>query len=623
MSPMNRIESRRNILPVVICIMLLCLYGVLSYTSTLGKNATVDEPTHAVGAYMTRWYSDYRIDVSNPPLWSRWVALALPRQSLQVDLATPAWPMLLKSVADSPQWYVPILYRTPSNDPDRFIDHARRMTVFISIALAALTAWWAWRLAGPIAGIAATIIFTFDPNFLAQGSLVLNDIAEALFWTALCGAVWLLGQRVTLLRAGIVACMLGAAIATKFSGLLAVPLLLVLLVIRALLPTPWPIFRHEAKSLWPKLGIVTTVSLAAALFSWAIIWASYGFQFSVNPDPSQRFDMSALVNFTAKNQILARDRYHSPTTAEVDSEPKDALVASALWADQKHFLPEPCVAGLIYLDGFNKLRPAFLLEERRMTGWWYYFLLAGLFKTPISSPVAATLAAVVLITGRFISKPLAADEARLDFWAVCCLLVPPIFFGIAAMASAQNVGIRHVFPMAPPIFILIGIATARAFRRSRRLTIVVASLIALALVIESTSMFPDYLSFFNVAAGGARGGLHLLADSNLDLGQDLKGLATWRKNHPDGQLDLDYLGMPDPKYYLHNDYVSFEEALRTDPHWADRSGYLAVSATHLQGLYLPAQVADFFRGFTQFSPVAVIGGSIYVYRLPLMDNPKQ
>ena len=76
------------------------------------------------------------------------------------------------------------------------------------------------------------------------------------------------------------------------------------------------------------------------------------------------------------------------------------------------------------------------------------------------------------------------------------------------------------------------------------------------------------------------------------------------------QLDLDYLGTADPKYYLHDDFVSFETALEKDPRWAWRSGYLAISATHLQGLYVPPPIAEFYRQLMGFSPVTVIGGTI-------------
>jgi 4-amino-4-deoxy-L-arabinose transferase-like glycosyltransferase len=603
-----------------VCAVLLIVYGVLSYCSTLGKNAAIDEPTHAVEAYLCRWYEDYRIDASNPPLWMRWVALGMPRSILKVDFTTPVWPVLLHGFEHSPLWYMPVLYGTPGNDPDQFIDHARRMTIFVSIALGALTIWWAWRLAGRFAAIVAAVCFAFDPNLLGHGALVKNDIAIALCWTALCTAVWKLGQRVTFLRATAVTCLCAAAVTTKFTGLLAGPLLVGLLLVRALMPQVWPVFGRAAKTVGSKLAIVAAVCFAAALVSWGIIWVCYAFKFGPTADPSQRFDIPALVADAVRSEMLGRDPQHAPTPSELAAQSGDLIVRLAMWADEKHLFPEPFLAGLIYLDGWNQSRPAFLMGERTTTGWWYYFPLAGFFKTPIASLMATILAAGFLLGYRFRWISLPPVDQPIDRWAACCLVLPLVLFGIVAMLSRQNVGIRHVFSMAPPIFILIGIAAARSLHHWRRTTIVISTVLALGLVIESTAAYPDYQSFFNQAVGGERGGLRLLADSNLDWGQDLKGLAVWRKEHPQGQLDLDYLGTADPKYYLGKDYVPLQNAIMTDPQWAWRPGYLAVSATHLQGLYVPLEIARFYHRLSQLPPTAVIGGSIYVYPLQSLHS---
>jgi len=566
-------------------------------------------------AYMGRWHGDYRVDSADPQLWMRWIGLGLPRSIIKVDLSGPAWPALLHEFGESWRWYVPLLYRTPVNDPELFINHARRMTVIVSIGLGALTAWWAWQLAGRLAAIAASICFSFDPNLLGHGAVLKNDIAIALCWTALSVAVWRLGQRATLLRTAAVTCLCGAALTTKFTGLLAGPLLAGMLLVRVVLPQAWPAFGRNAESTWSKLAIATALCFAAAVVSWGIVWSSYGFQFGPAPDPGERFDISLVVADAARSEMAGRDPQYSPTPQEVAAQSGDLMIRLAMWADAKHFLPEPFLAGLIYLDGLNQSRPAFLMGERRTTGWWYYFPLAGLFKTPIALLVAAILAAGFLVAERLRWISPLPDGRRVDRWAACCLVLPLLLFGIVAMLSRQNVGIRHVFPMAPPIFILIGIATARAMRRWRRTTVVIAAALAAGLVIESTKAYPDYQSFFNQAAGGERGGLRLLADSNLDWGQDLKGLAVWRKQHRQGRLELDYLGIVDPKYYLGDDYVELQTAIMTDPQWAWRPGYLAVSATHLQGLYVPPEIARFYEGLMRVQPVAVIGGSIYVYSL--------
>jgi 4-amino-4-deoxy-L-arabinose transferase-like glycosyltransferase len=87
-----------------------------------------------------------------------------------------------------------------------------------------MIAWWSWQLAGVWAAIFATTLFAFDPNFLAHGPLVKNDVLITLLMTTMLIAVWRFGRRGTLpaLAGMTVAC--AAAVNVKFSGLLLGPL---------------------------------------------------------------------------------------------------------------------------------------------------------------------------------------------------------------------------------------------------------------------------------------------------------------------------------------------------------------------------------------------------------------
>ena len=146
---------------------------------------------------------------------------------------------------------------------------------------------------------------------------------------------------------------------------------------------------------------------------------------------------------------------------------------------------------------------------------------------------------------------------------------------------------------------------------------VVCTTIAL-LAIESGVAFPNYLSFFNAAAGGSRNGINLLSDSNLDWGQDLPALAAWRRQHPEGELYLSYFGTADPAHYgityrnLPGGYL-----LGPPAEWPPGPGYVAVSATNLQGVNsTPANdFGPLLQPLRKIDPVAVLGGSIYVYRI--------
>ena len=102
---------------------------------------------------------------------------------------------------------------------------------------------------------------------------------------------------------------------------------------------------------------------------------------------------------------------------------------------------------------------------------------------------------------------------------------------------------------------------------------------------------PRYFSYFNVAAGGPRGGTKHLVDSNVDWGQDLIRLKRWMTAHGVAEVDLAYFGTADPRAYE----IAFRKvALFIDfypelPVARPESGrYLAASVTLLAGIYMDA-----------------------------------
>ena len=117
------------------------------------------------------------------------------------------------------------------------------------------------------------------------------------------------------------------------------------------------------------------------------------------------------------------------------------------------------------------------------------------------------------------------------------------------MQSHLDIGIRHILPVYPFLFILIGIAAARSINLWPRASIAIVGVFVLGLAVESYAAFPNFIPFFNVAAGGPRGGLNLLGDSNIDWGQELPDLAKWQARNPDCTLYLGYFGFADPKTY--------------------------------------------------------------------------
>jgi hypothetical protein len=257
-----------------------------------------------------------------------------------------------------------------------------------------------------------------------------------------------------------------------------------------------------------------------------------------------------------------------------------------------------------------------------MTGWWYYFPLAMLYKTPIATLLAVVLAAWVLVRAR---RPDNTDApARADVrWAAACLIVPFAVYALSAMTTRVNLGVRYVLPLYPLLYVAVGVAAAVAWARWRRAGLVIA-LLALALIAESVAAFPNYLAFFNVAAGGSRGGIRLLGDSNLDWGQDLPALAEWQRRNPDRPLYLSYFGTADPRAYgvRATDLHSAEAAgILAGTTRAPNGGVIAISATNLQGIHFDEGLRRVMERWRRRPPVDVLGGSIYLFDAAPVPSP--
>jgi hypothetical protein len=251
-----------------------------------------------------------------------------------------------------------------------------------------------------------------------------------------------------------------------------------------------------------------------------------------------------------------------------------------------------------YFTGFDEMlrktqqgHESYLLGMYSHTGWWYYFPVVFAVKTPIGLLLALIAA-------------LAAWKWR-PKENVAILAIPAAAFFAISMISAVNIGVRHILPVYPMLCVLAAALITR-LPRGR----VIATACAAIVAIESASIHPDYLAFFNAAAGGPAAGPRYLLDSNIDWGQDAKKLRTWlrARNIPSvcmfyfGNAGVEFYGIP-MEYLPRTNEVELRKNLNC---------VAAISVTNLYGLYVPH---DAYAWLRDLKPTAKIGWSIYVYDL--------
>ncbi len=612
---------------LLVCPALALLFGLLSFSAVLTKSPTFDENLHVVGGFMHRYFHDYRVNPEDPALFGWWSTLPHGPSALSIDVESSAYQKTFDDVANQWNFVFTTLYHTPANDTITYTNRSRLQFVLLGMTLCMLIAAWAWRLAGAVAAMTAAALFALDPNFLAHAAIVKNDVPLALLLTAFAMTVHSIGRQVKWWNILLIGLICGAAINTKFSGILFGPMLIALLLVRASLAQAWNVFGKEIFRTIHRAAAVAGVLISAALITLIFTWAVYGFRFAATADgrtlPTPLWVQMARINTVLADFNSQGTPHRRPTIEYVEMQPIGAIPGLLLSLESHRVLPQPWLFGFLYTYATTIVRSTFLMGETSIIGWWYYFPLAMLFKTPIATLAAISIAACS-IAARFASPKLRIwrrthevptnTRRGHELWPFACVIIPPVIYLAAAMSSNLNLGIRHVLPVYPFLFIMIGVVAQVATTIiSRRAFLLSISLLFIALACETLGRWPNYIAFFNVASGGPRGGIGLLADSNLDWGQDLPLLSRWQQTHRDRPLAVSYFGMADPAYF-HVDARSLigspkflEQAELSD---LKEPCYVAVSATNLMGIYLGPKP---FLALRNKTPIAVLGGTIYIF----------
>jgi len=591
---------------------LLLVFALTGWTAWRDKSATFDEPLHYMGAWLETHYDDFRCDPEDPPLWQYYMAGGTDKNRLHFSTSGLIWDRMLTDRRMEGLFFRQVFYYLPGNDAVGDMADARVRMLLLGVALGAGTAWWAWRLGGAVAGAIAAAAFCLDPNFLAHSPLVKNDVPMSLALLAFMAAVWSVGRRVTPLRCAALGLILGVALTVKFSGVLAIPILVLALAARALLPQPWPCLKWVVLNRVARLAVAAGVAVISFAISYVFIWGCYRFRYGPTTDPHQLFDLSEMWWIAAKHEAFVAYHAFDLTGAQLQEwylHWKPGIVyRTALWIGDHRLLPQTWVEGFLFTWGTAPGREAFLLGTSSMSGRWYYFPVAVAVKTPL-----ATLAALAISAGYWAVRR--APLPRL--WDCLALLLLPIVYLAAAMTSDLNLGIRHVLPIYPFLFIILGLTAANALRRFPGPAKAIISLFVLGLALEMVTAYPDYIPFFNIAAGGWRNGPRLLGDSNVDWGQELPAIARWQRQNPQDQLFLSYFGSADPRYYqIH--YVNMPGSTAPDNEVADetRPRVYAISGNAFHNPWISPEARAFYLELQTRKPIGVLGHCIYLYNQP-------
>jgi hypothetical protein len=596
---MSATKSARAWIAPALVSMLIVAHGVLVWDGIRRSTPTLDEVAHLPAGMTYVEQGTFKLYRHSPPLARLVSALT----------ARPSWPTLTYErswLQDEPANHWAFAFETIALNAEspasrqRYLDaftYGRLGTAcFSAIALAVLYVWGR-QLFGLAGGVVAAGLWALCPNVIAHAGLVTTDVPHASTTLLACYLFWRWLERPTAVTAVGVSAALGAAQLVKFSAL----------GLYAVVPVWWLADRCRRGKIRGRELVLLAGMIAGSVF---VINVGYLFEGTGTP----------LGQFEFLSESLTRPRGVSDgPVAATNNRTYESVMQQRVNRFRGTWLAGiPCPLPFHFVAGFDEQKfeaegkyPMYLRGRfadplpapdalagptpsgRR--GWWYYYLYALAVKLPIGTQ-ALMLAGVALLLLR---------RAPRGSW-------PLLFLGLVPIATMSlltdiNLGLRYVLTALPFLMLLAGsVATIKS-----RVVQYVLLGSAFAINLGALRHHPHELAYFNEWVGGPSFGRFHLIDSNLDWGQDLRGLVRWLSVNDDWarEVKLAYMGSVPPEFEGWHEYRLAPRDLRFIPDarllpwenrddpstWGPLPGKYAVSVNFERGMrfHTPTPLATF------------------------------
>ncbi len=577
-------SAHRRLHHAAVAALLLLQSGLMGY-SAVRHSPTYDEAAQ-LPAGISHWRGDFRLFRVNPPLPRMISALPAMFTGHQED-----WAALNKVIESNSQKRVDF-------DIGRdfiAVNGPRAFWLYIwgrwaCVPLVTLGGWVVWRwsaeLYGHAAGLLALIVWVFSPMILGHGSLMTPDVPAAacgvlalhryMKWT--CRGRW--SDAYWLGLAG------GMALLTKTTWLiLGMPLLPL-----ALLKVIW----HRSLPHSQRRGRIVQVlrqGVLAVTVAWCVLLIGYRGDGFFQPLGAFPFQSAALTGQTLEK-----------------GQTGNRFADSALGAIRVP-LPQQYVLGIdVQKRAFEDKPQSYLFGELRNGGWYHYYLVAVLVKTPIGW---------LLLLGSVFAVRLARRRRLPLRWGEVCLLLPLLACVLlVSLQTGINKHLRYLLPAYPLAMIWLSQVWPLLEGRLARGFVIICCAWAVG---SSLWIYPHSLSYFNELTGGPVGGHRVLINSNIDWGQDLFFLKEKLRQRGWDRVSLAYWGRYDPRIAGIEFDVPPQRPLDRVP-----PGRYAISINFLQGYALTIPNGDgglttagrnAFAYFQELQPVDSAGYSILMYEV--------
>ncbi len=303
-------------LQLILASTLLLIFAAQTTLGSPSNSAALDEEYHLGAGYAYLRTGDPRLSTEHPPLINVWNALPLTFLDPKLPLDSAAW-----QTAATDDFGDQFLWQANYDRAIPIVLLGRLPILFLGLLLGAIIFRFANDLFGANAGLLALTLFAFDPNLIAQSRLSTTDLGLTLTMTIALWRMWSWLEKPTRRNLIILGVVSGAALTSKFTGLLLAPMLVGVVLIHPL----------KADQTYGRAIVRRALSLMlVGIMALFVIWIVYGFEI------------------------------------------RGGLPAATYWQGLSKIYTE-------YSQGY----PTFLFGQISRTAWWYYFPITFLLKTPL------------------------------------------------------------------------------------------------------------------------------------------------------------------------------------------------------------------------------------------------
>jgi 4-amino-4-deoxy-L-arabinose transferase-like glycosyltransferase len=495
-----RLTKRCELLAVIL---LLALQATQVLYIVHRESLTWDEDDHMFAGYMMWKTGDYGLNPEHPPLVKLLATLPLLGEKMWIP---PLQGREFKAEAylDGRDW----LARNDGSG-QRLVFRMRLAAGLLALGLSLVIFFAAREWFGPPAALVALTLAVFDPNLLAHSALVTTDVGLSLFLLASLYGFYRYVKQPSLTRLLLTGLAAGLLLATKHSGILLAPMLL-LLIAGEIVAAPKGSRARTALRLSGAFAAIVVLGVT-------VLWAFYGFRYAARPT-----GLTLSSSLTEYVQPLSHFN-----------------AAAVLWIAHLHLLPESYLMGLVDVKRMAQFYPTFIFGKVYASGQWWYFPVVIAIKTTLGLLGLLALTAFAIFT-RVLRK-----GRELAY-----LILPGGVYLLVAILSGMNIGGRHILPLYAMAAILAGAGITALVARNRRWAWAGAALIV-AHIASALSVYPNDMAYANEAWGGPKNVYKLLSDANVDWAQQLYQVKEWEDRHPGEECWFSYFAYPvvDPAVY--------------------------------------------------------------------------